>query len=131
MNKFHNWEGFFYILVILMPVVVERDKITIIMVNARGSDNRPTEIATNIVYDNFWVTLIRFGIDVESVFMLLVTTGLYFLKGCPNLSFQKIEQDGSEGIAEESVVKIIDITPKAVITVAALRDEAVDVRIPF
>ena len=36
-----------------------------------------------------------------------------------------------ESIAEVGIVKVIDITPKTVIAVAALRNQAVDMWIPF
>jgi len=38
---------------------------------------------------------------------------------------------GAEGIAEKSIVEIVDIAPEAVVTVAAFGNEAMDVGIPF
>jgi len=38
---------------------------------------------------------------------------------------------GAEGIAEKSIVEIVDIAPEAVVTVATFGNEAMDVWIPF
>ena len=42
-----------------------------------------------------------------------------------------IEESGTESVAEESIIKMFNITPEAVITIAAFRNETVDVRVPF
>ena len=41
------------------------------------------------------------------------------------------KKSGTESIEEEVVIKMFDITPKAVIAVAAFGNEAVDMRVPF
>ncbi len=63
--------------------------------------------------------------------MLTVTLGFYFFQGVADRGFHFIKQCGPESVAQESIVEVIDIAPKAVVTVTALCNEAVDVGVPF
>lgn len=63
--------------------------------------------------------------------MLPVTEGLDRFKGGPDALFHFIKKSGTESIAEEVVIKMSDITPKAVIAKAAFGNETVDMRVPF
>lgn len=63
--------------------------------------------------------------------MLPVALGFNLFKGRPDFSFHFIEERSPEGIAEESIVKMADVTPKAAVAVAAFRNEAVNVWVPF
>ena len=71
--ELHNRKGLFHIGVIFVAVVVKGDKVTIIAVNPGCGDNRPPQIASNVFYGSFWVTFIRLGIDIETVFVIPVT----------------------------------------------------------
>ena len=51
--KFHNEDSFFHVFVILMTVVMESNKITVIVVNTGRGDYRPAEIAADILYNCF------------------------------------------------------------------------------
>lgn len=130
-DELHDRDGFLDIFVILMPVVMERDKVTIVVVNPGGGDDRPSEIAAHIFDDCFGVTGIGFGINVEAVFLFLVAEGLYFFKRGSDLSLHFIEKRGTESVTEESIIKIFYITPETVIAVTAFGNETVDVRVPF
>ena len=114
-----------------MTVIVERDRITVIVIDPGSSDDRPAKIATNILSDYFGVTENRFSIDIESMFMFAVTSCFYFFKRRPDPDFQFIEESGAESTAEIVIVKVPDMTPGAVITVTAFGEEAVDMGIPF
>ena len=129
--ELHDRDGFLDIFVILMPVVMESDKITIVVVNPGGGDDRPSEIAAHIFDDCFWVTGIGFGINVEAIFVIAVAEGLNFFKRGSDLSLQFIEKRGTESVAEESIVEIFYITPETVIAVTAFGNETVDVRVPL
>ena len=122
LDKFHNRNGFFHIFVILMTVVMKCDKIAVIAVNAGSGD---------VFQDGRGITFIGFCIDVKAVFVLFVTARFLLFKGRSDFGFQFIEQSGTEGITEEGVVKMMNIAPETVIAVTALRNEAVNVRIPF
>ena len=114
-----------------MPVIVERDRITVIVIDPGSSDDRPAKITTDILSDYFGVTENRFSIDIETMFMFAVTSCFYFFKRRPDPDFQFIEESGAESTAEIVIVKVPDMTPGAVITVTAFGEEAVDMGIPF
>ena len=131
LDKFHHRNGFFHIFVILMTVVMEFDKIAVIAVNAGSGDDGATKIAADVFQDGRGITFIGFCIDVKAVFVLFVTARFLLFKGRSDFGFQFIEQSGTEGITEEGVVKMMDIAPETVIAVSALRNKAMDVRVPF
>ena len=64
-----------------MAVVVECDKVTIIFINTGCSDDRATKISADVFGDDFRITFIRLGINIESVFVLFVTGSFEFFKG--------------------------------------------------
>ena len=112
-------------------MIVESDRITVIVIDPGSSDDRPAKITTNILSDYFGVTEIRFSIDIETMFMFAVTSCFYFFKRRPDPDFQFIEESGAESTAEIVIVKVPDMTPGAVITETAFGEEAVDMGIPF
>ena len=131
LNEFHDRNGFFHICVILMPVVMKRDKLTVVLVDPGGGDDGTSKIAPDILYNGLGVTIIGLGIDIEAVFVLPVTAGFHFFKGRADLGFHFIEQGGTESVTEEGIVKMMYIPPEPMIAVAAFGNEAVDMRIPF
>ena len=112
-------------------MIVESDRITVIVIDPGSSDDRPAKITTDILSDYFGVTEIRFSIDIETMFMFAVTSCFYFFKRRPDPDFQFIEESGAESTAEIVIVKVPDMTPGAVITETAFGEEAVDMGIPF
>ena len=130
-DEIHNREGFLHILIIFMPVVMKGDKITVIAVDPGSSNDRAAKITAHIFENGFRVAFIRFGINIKTMLMFTVTAGLDGFEGGSDALFHFIEERGTESIAEEIVVKMFDITPKAVIGVAALGNETVDMRVPF
>lgn len=129
--EFHNRDSFFHILVIFVAVVVESNKITIILIDPGSSDHGTAEVSSDIFYNCFGITFVRLGIDVETILVIPVTAGLDLFERGADLGFHIIEQSGAERVTQESVIKMIDIAPEAIITVATFRDETMDVRIPF
>lgn len=131
LNKVHNRKSFFHILVIFVSVVMKGYKVTVIVVNSGGGNDRASKITADIFENGLRVTFIRLGINIKAVFMFPVTAGLDRFKGGPEAHFHFIKKSGTESIAEEVVIKMFDITPKAVIAVAAFGNETVDMRVPF
>ena len=129
--EFHNRECFFHICVILMPVVMESDKVAVIFVNPGGGNDGASKVAADILYNCFRIAVVWLGIHIEAIFMFPVGLGFYLFKGRPDPCFHFIEKRGPKSIAEECIVKVIDITPESVIAVPTFRDEAVDMGIPF
>lgn len=129
--KLHNRDGFFDILFIFMTVVMESDKVTIIVVNPGCGDDGASEITSDVFYNCFWITFVWLGMHIEAIFMLPVALGFHLFKGRANLCFHFVEKSSTKGIAEEGIVKVMDITPETSITISALGNKTVDMRVPF
>ena len=130
-DEIHNRESFFHICVIFMAVVVKRNRISVIAVNPGCGDYRPAKIAADIFGNDFGITKIGFGIDIEAEFMLAVAFCFHFFERRSNPVFQFIEKSRAESIAQIVVVKVFYMAPEAIITVATFGKEAVNVGIPF
>ena len=130
-DEFHDRDGFFDILIILVTVVVESDKIAIILVNSGSGDDWAAEITADVLYNGFRIAFVWLGIHIEAIFMLPVALGLNLFKGRADFCFHFIKERSAESVAEEGIVKVIDVAPEAVIAVPTFRDEAVDVGVPF
>ena len=63
--------------------------------------------------------------------VIFITGRLDFFKRRIKITFHLVKESGAEGITEESIIEMLDITPKTVIAVPAFRNKTVDVRIPF
>ena len=63
--------------------------------------------------------------------MILVAGGFDFLKRRIKIFFYLIKKGCAKSIAEISIVKVFNVSSKTVITIAAFRNKAVNVRIPF
>lgn len=114
-----------------MTVVVEGNKVAIILVNPGSGNNGATKITANVLCNDFWITFIRFGINIETVLVLSVTGSFDSFEGGAKYGFHLIQESSAESVTEIGVVKMIHITPEAIIAVAAFRDETVNVWIPL
>ena len=114
-----------------MAVIVESNKVTIILVNSGSGNNGTSKIPSDVFDNNIRIAFVRFCINVETFFMFFVAKSFDFFKRRADLVFHFVEQSSTEGIAQEGIVEIIDVAPKGVVTITSFRDEAVDVRIPF
>ena len=129
--EFHDRKSLFNICVIFVAAVMDGNKVAVISVDPGGGNNRPPQIAPNVFYGSFWVAFIWPGIDIETVFMFLVTTGFHLFERRTGSGLHLIKQGGTESVAEISVVEMIDIAPEPVIAVPAFRNETMDMGIPF
>ena len=129
--EIHNRQSFFHILFILVAVIVESNGISVIPVDSGRGNNGPAKIAADVFSHYFRIAEIRFGIDIEALFMLGVTFRFYFFERRSDPVFQFIEKSSTESVTEIVVVKVFYMTPESIITVAAFGKEAVNVGIPF
>ena len=74
---------------------------------------------------------VRFGINVEIMFMVAVTFGFDLFKTRTDDRFHFVQECGAEGVTKESIVKVSDMTPETIITKATFRKKTVDMGIPF
>lgn len=59
------------------------------------------------------------------------SVGISLFKGRTDFCFHRIKKRSPKEIAKKSIVEVIEITPKAVITVSTFQDEAIDMGVPF
>lgn len=129
--ELHNRKRFFGIGIIFVAVVMEGDKVAIIFVNPGGGNNRTSQIAPNVFYGGSGVAFSWLGIDIETVFVFPVTTGLYLFERGTDFGFHFTQQCSAESIAEVGIVEVIDIAPETIIAVTTFRNKAVYVRVPL
>lgn len=80
LHELQSGNGFVNKSVVFVSVVVKCDRITIVSVNAGGGNNRAAEVSADVFSDNGRITEIRFGIDVEPIFLVTVNRGLDFFE---------------------------------------------------
>ena len=80
-NKIKDWKTFSHKFVILMTVVMEGNKVTIVSIDTRSSNYRPAKISSNIFDYIGRIAFIRHGTDIETIFMIGVDRGFHFFKG--------------------------------------------------
>ena len=111
--------------------VMEGDKAAIIFVDPGGGNNRTSQIAPNVFYGGFGVAFSWLGIDIETVFVFPVTTGLYLFERGTDFGFQFTQQGSAESIAEVGIVEVSNIAPETIIAVTTFGNKAVYVRVPL
>ena len=79
----HSRDSLDDIFVIFMPVVVESDIFSIIFVDPGSGNDRTAKIAADVFDDGFGITFVRFGINIETMFMIRIAFGFNFLKRRP------------------------------------------------
>lgn len=130
-DKFHGRDGFLYIGVIFVAVVMESDIFPIIVINTGGRNYRPAKITPNVFDNRFRVAFVWLCIDIETVFVVSVAKCLCFFEGWADSGFHFIKECGTEGVAQEGVVKMVHIFPETAVAQPAFRQQAVDMRVPF
>ena len=90
-----------------------------------------TKITTNVFGDDFRVAFVGFGIDIEAMFVFLVTTRFHFLEGNTKFLFHKIKKCGTKCITKKGIVEMLFGAPETGVANTTFRDKTMDVRIPF
>ena len=114
-DKFKGRNGFGNKDIIFMPVVVERNGITVIGVNARSGNYRAVKISANVFENHIRLAVLRFGINIETVFVFFVDGSLTSLKGVAKMLVEQIQQSGAEGESEEREVEVLNPPPRDVV----------------
>ena len=122
---------FFNVCIILVSVVMESDEITIIGINPGSSNHRAAQITGDIFHDGIRVTEIRFCIDIETIFVLIIDGSFDLFKRGADMFFHFTQQSSLESFAQIRIMEVINISPKAVIRETTFRKEAVDMGIPM
>ena len=90
-DELHGGDRFFHVFTIFVTVVMEGDKVPIVVVDPGSGDDRTPEIAADIFDHCFWVAFVRLGIDIKTIFMLPVAAGLYFFERWADQRFHFIQ----------------------------------------
>ena len=104
---------------------------TVIVVDPGGSDHWPAKITSDVVDDSFRIAFIRLCINIKPMFVFCVAKRLNVFEGRTEFVFQSVEKGGAEGISQKGIVKVFYMTPDTVITEPALRDETMNMWVPF
>ena len=91
LDELHDRDCLFHIFVILVTVIMEGNKVAIIVINSGGGNDGTAQITTNIFNDSFWVAFARLGIDIKTIFMLPVAAGLYFFERWSDQRFHFVQ----------------------------------------
>ncbi len=129
--KIQRGNRFFNVCIILVSVVMESDEITIIGINPGSSNHRAAQITGDIFHDGIRVTEIRFCIDIETIFVLIIDGSFDLFKRGADMFFHFTQQSSLESFAQIRIMEVINISPKAVIRETTFRKEAVDMGIPM
>ena len=130
-NEIKGGDGLHDQFVILMAVIVKGDHVSIIFINTGSSDNGASKVASDVFGDDLRITLIGFGVDIETVFVVSVDGGLYPFEVRTELRLEFIQEGGLKGIAQKTVVEVSFGAPSSTVTDTALGEKAVDMWIPF
>ena len=122
---------FFNVCIILVSVVMESDEITIIGINPGSSNHRAAEITGDIFHDGIRVTEVRFCIDIETIFVLIIDGSFDLFKRGADMFFHFTQQSSLESFAQIRIMEVINISPKTVIRETTFSKEAVDMWIPM
>lgn len=81
LDEVHNRDGFLDIFVIFVSVIVEGNKVAIIAVDPGSGDYGPSKVTSNVFENSFRMAFVRFGIDIEAMFVFPVAACFDFFEG--------------------------------------------------
>ena len=90
LNKLNSGNCFDNEFVVLMSVVMEGNMRARIRINTGSGNNRPAEIAANVLRNSGRVTVIRLGVDIEAIVIFFVKESFGFLERRTNALFHFI-----------------------------------------
>ena len=114
-----------------MAFVVKSDIVTVIVINTRSGDNRTTKISADIFDNIFRVGKRGFSVNIKAVGTIFVNVRLHLFERLAYMAFHAVKQSGTEGITQQSIVKMFDGTPNSEVAAAALGKQDMNMRIPF
>ena len=106
-------------LIVLMPIVVEGDRVAVIFINARSSNHRASQVSADVFGDNGGIAEIRFCVDIKPVLLIPVNRGFDFFEGITNPGMHFIKKSGLKRSSKKFVVEVFKRMPTPGITNAA------------
>ncbi len=130
-DEVHGRNSFTDKSIVFVSVVVKGNICTIIGINTGKSNHRSAEIPADVFGDCFGVTKVWFGIDIEAVFVFFVNGSFNFFEGRTDFRFHFIQECCLKGLAEITIIKVLDGTPEGIIRKTSFGKKAVNMWIPF
>lgn len=130
-HEIQYWNGLVNKFVVFVPVVVESNRITIVLVDAGSGDSRTPKISADIFGDDGRITKVGFSIDIKTILLITVNRGFDFLERVTNPGMHFIKECGLKRFPEQFIVEVFKGTPTTGITNATFGNKTVNVRIPF
>ena len=130
-DEFHGRDAFFDGLIIFVSGIVKGYVGAVIFINARGSNDGTSEITTDIFDCDIRGAGIGFGIDIEAIRMVFIDLVFQSGERRSDAISQFFQEDLAESKTEESVVEVLDRSPRSDISCSAFGDESMDMRVPF
>lgn len=115
----------------LMGRVMEGDGRTVIGIDAGGGDGGPAQVAADVLHGMGTGAGRGLCTDIEAFRMGGVHGSLGLFEGGADGGFHLIEEDGTEGAAEEGVIEMGEPAPAGEVPCTPLGNEAVDVGVPL
>ena len=88
-------------------------------------------LAADVFYNRFRIKKVGFGINIKTMFMVIVAFRFYHFKRRAYFSFHLIKKGSPESITQISIVEALDVSPKPIIAVTTFGDKAMNMRIPL
>ena len=98
-NKIKGGDGLHDQFAILMAVIVKGDHVPIVFVNAGSGDNRSAKVAPDVFGHNLRVTLVGFGMDIETVFVVPINGSFHLFEVRADFVLKFIEQGSLKSVA--------------------------------
>lgn len=130
-DKINHRKCAFHIGIILVPVIVKGDVLSIVRINSFKGDHRAAKVAADVFGHGTRVAEFWFRIDIKTIFIFVINVSLHFFEGSSDMFFHLVEQSSLESVSEIIVIEMFYRPPKAVIGIAALRNQAMNVGVPF
>ena len=130
-NEFHCRNALGNSFFIFMSCIVKGYVFTIIVINARGSNYRPTKVSADVFNGNRRCATIRLCTDIKSIGMIFVNIVFNSSKRRTQTKGQFFKKDFSESITKKSKIEMSNFAPRSKVTSGTFRNEGMDVRIPF
>lgn len=93
-DEIYRRKSFFHIFIIFMTVVVKGYSVIdrIIVINARGGDDRSAKISSDVLFNYmFWVTTIWSCVDIEAILAIFINPRNHLLEGIWKFLFEFIQ----------------------------------------
>ena len=130
-NKIKSRDFFNNVFVIFVSVVMKSHGISVIGIDSGSSNNRTSQVASNVFSNCFRITKIWFCMNIETVFTMIVNQRFHTFKRIAKFAMKFVQECSTKGITEKSVIKMRDFAPKVVVAKPTFRDKAVNMSIPF